>query len=98
MKSLQIGKRVIKGKVTRIAKGLGLSLPLLLAGPAAFAALDLGPAADFAVFQMGPATGAAGTWSSSGTVTITGDVAFRATSPGGTAATMVSGTAEGPNA
>ena len=75
------------------ALGLGLSLPLLLAAPAAFAALDLGPAADFAVFQMGTTT-AGGSWTSSN-VNIGGDVGFRSTGPGGNANTVVSGNVTG---
>lgn len=93
MKRLEIGKRVMKGNVTRIIAGIGLSLPLLLTGPAALAALDLGPAANFAVFQLGTTT-AGGSWTSSN-VTIDGNVAFRSTGPGGSAGTIVKGNVTG---
>lgn len=93
MKSAKIGKRVITGKAIRAAAGLGLSLPLLLAGPAAFGALELGPAADFAVFQMGTATGT-GSWTSSN-VQIGGPVGFRDTNPGGNNNTIVSNNVTG---
>lgn len=96
MKFNKIIKRATTGNAVRIVAGLGLSVPLLLAGPAAFAALDLGPAGNFAVFEMGTNT-AGGSWTSS-TATINGDVAFRSTSPGGSSATVITGSAIGPNA
>lgn len=76
--------------------GLGLCMAMLLAGPAANATLDLGPAAFYAVFQMGTATGT-GSWTSSN-VTMDGDVGFRDTNPGGNANTIATGNVQGPNA
>lgn len=95
MRSVKIG-RLITGYAIRIAVGLRLSVPLLLAGPVAFGALDVGPAANFAVFQMGHALGGTGKWTSSD-VTINGNVAFNDTSPGGNANTIVNGNVEDPN-
>lgn len=96
MRSVKIRKKIITRDVIRIAVGLGLGVPLLLAGPAALACLDVGPAADFAVFQMGPASGGGGNWTSSD-VTINGNVAFNDTGPGGNANTIVNGNVEDPN-
>lgn len=94
MKCVNIGNGVTTEKTIRIAVGLGLSLPLLLAAPAALADLNLGPAADFAVFQMGvPGTGG-GAWLSA-EVTINGDVAFLSTMPGGNHLTTVNGNVQG---
>lgn len=87
------GKRIKGNAIRRIAAGLGLSLPLLLAGQAAFAALDLGPASEFAVFQMGSTT-SGGSWTSSN-VQIGGPVAFRDTNPGGNNNTIVSNNVTG---
>ena len=91
----KIRKGFIMGNGFRISKGLGLGALVLLTGPAAFAALDLGPAADFAVFQMG-ASGGGGKWNSSD-ATINGNVAFNDTSPGGNPNTIVNGNIEDPN-
>jgi hypothetical protein len=88
MNCLKIRKKTIAQNAIGRALGLGLSLPLLLAAPAAFAALELGPAADFAVFQMGSTT-SVGSWTSSN-VQIGGPVGFRDTNPGGNANTIVS--------
>lgn len=94
MKLDGVRKRVITGKAIRGAAGLGLSLPLLLTGPAALAALDLGPAGTYAVFQMGTASGGTGSWTSSN-VTMDGNVGFRDTNPGGNANTIVTGNVNG---
>lgn len=91
MNWLEFGKRVIDGNVTRMAVGLGLSVALLLVGPAALAALDLGPAADFAVFQMGTPEGGGGSWSTANIDFINGDVAFLAPSLGGNANVTITG-------
>lgn len=56
MKCVRIRKGVIAGNAFRICKGLGLIIPLLLAGPAALAKLDLGPAADLNGNLQGTAT------------------------------------------
>lgn len=80
-------------KYMKIVGAVGLSLPLLLAAPSARAALELGPAADFAVFQMGTTTGT-GSWTSSN-VQIGGPVAFRDTNPGGNNNTIVSNNVTG---
>lgn len=80
-------------KYLKIAGAVGLSLPLLLAAPPARAALELGPAADFAVFQMGTTTGT-GSWTSSN-VQIGGPVGFRDTNPGGNNNTIVSNNVTG---
>lgn len=85
---MKIRNRVIMGTAIHKAVRLGLSLPLLLAGHSALAALDLGPATDFAVFQMGTTTGT-GSWTSSN-VQIGGPVGFRDTNPGGNNNTIVS--------
>lgn len=94
MKCFEISKGVMKGIAIRKTAGLGLSLSLLLAGPAAFAALDLGPAGQFAVFQMGTTT-SGGSFQSSN-IRITGDVGFRSTSPQNNANTVVNGNVDGP--
>jgi|SRR5579884_1063683 len=73
------GKGVVKGNVAVGALGAGLILSFLLAGLPALAALELGSAANFAVFQMGfpaEAGGAGGSFQSSD-VRINGDVGFR---------------------